>query len=339
MSAYCLRKGDVMGVRFSLITPIYNISSYLPKCIESMINQSFPSLEIILVDDGSTDDSPEICDTYALNDQRITVIHKQNGGLVSARQAGSAVATGEYIICVDGDDWIEPDYCLKMNEIIEKYTPDVICCGYYKEFENQSIENTIQLREGLYSKQDIQEVIFPVLLQSDGKGTFPTSMWAKATKAALQQQQQQLLDVVMNIGEDIACMVPCIFHSESVFVMKECLYHYRQTPGSMTKGKKVYDWDGPKIRGKHIEKQIDISVQDFNQQVYRSVVISLYTVVRSRFNTSEPFIRTRKDICMHLDDPYYEKALHLCSFKNDKKGLMKLLLLRFRLLWFIKLIG
>lgn len=93
----------------SVIVPIYNIQEYLPQCIDSIINQTYTELEIILVDDGSTDSGGSICDEYALNDSRVKVIHKKNGGLVSARKAGIRAAHGEYITFVDGDDWIERD--------------------------------------------------------------------------------------------------------------------------------------------------------------------------------------------------------------------------------------
>ena len=90
----------------SIIIPIYNISEYLAHCIESVQAQTYTKLEIILVDDGSTDSSGTICDRYAARDERIVVIHKKNGGLVSARKAGAMRSTGEYVLNVDGDDWI-----------------------------------------------------------------------------------------------------------------------------------------------------------------------------------------------------------------------------------------
>ncbi len=93
----------------SVVVPIYNVDEYLPQCIDSIINQSYRELEIILVDDGSTDSGGSLCDRYARMDSRIKVIHKENGGLVSARKAGINSAVGEYISFVDGDDWIEPD--------------------------------------------------------------------------------------------------------------------------------------------------------------------------------------------------------------------------------------
>ena len=100
----CVNKSDLISV----IVPVYNMEQYLERCINSIKKQSYSNLEIILVDDGSTDHSADMCDTYAQEDQRIKVIHKVNGGLSEARNAGLAIATGTYIGYVDSDDWIEP---------------------------------------------------------------------------------------------------------------------------------------------------------------------------------------------------------------------------------------
>ena len=104
----------------SIIVPVYNIEEYLPRCIESILNQTYNNLELILVDDGSKDKSGEICDAYAKKDNRVVVLHKENGGSSSARNAGIAIAKGEYLGFVDSDDYIEPDMYEKMVAVIEK---------------------------------------------------------------------------------------------------------------------------------------------------------------------------------------------------------------------------
>ena len=111
----------------TVIVPVYNVENYLQQCIDSIIGQSYKYLEIILVDDGSTDGSGKICDEYANQDNRIKVIHKQNGGLVSARKAGLKEATGKYIAFVDSDDWIDTD----MYESDDIYYDDLIGCSVY----------------------------------------------------------------------------------------------------------------------------------------------------------------------------------------------------------------
>ena len=109
-----------MSDKISVIVPVYNVENYLRRCVDSIINQTYKNLEIILVDDGSPDNCPVICDEYAQKDSRIKVIHKENGGLSSARNCGMDMATGEYIGFVDGDDWIESDMYKFLIENAEK---------------------------------------------------------------------------------------------------------------------------------------------------------------------------------------------------------------------------
>ena len=309
---------------FSLITPIYKVEKYLPQCIESMINQTFTDIEIILVDDGSPDNCPQICDEYAARDTRIKVIHKKNGGLVSARQAGTEEATGKYTINVDGDDWIERHYCEKMAQIIKKFQPDIVICGHYKAYEERNIPCFLPYRYGIYDRGKIEREILPILLQDDYAHGFSLNLWAKAVESQLQQHQQKLVDAVVNVGEDIACMAPCIFHARSLYIMRDCLYYYRQNSQSMTKSGKVYSWEGPEIRGRHLEKQIDMNFANMRQQVYRSVVHSLFNVVKSQFNRKDCDLKEIKfDIRSNLQNPYYREAINNSKFKGLCANLMK----------------
>lgn len=114
-------------VKFSIIVPVYNVDKYLNRCVDSILNQQFNSYELILVNDGSTDNSGSICDDYALSNDKISVIHKDNGGLSDARNKGMATAKGEYIIFIDSDDYIEPEALEKFNhQLIKSGNPDVM---------------------------------------------------------------------------------------------------------------------------------------------------------------------------------------------------------------------
>lgn len=113
-------------MKISVIVPIYNVEKYIEKCINSIINQTYKDLEIILVDDGSTDSSGKICDEYAKKDKRIKVIHKKNGGVSSSRNIALTIANGDYITWIDSDDWIEKDTYSKLADIILKNKADII---------------------------------------------------------------------------------------------------------------------------------------------------------------------------------------------------------------------
>ena len=117
----------------SVIVPVYNVEKYLDKCVQSIVNQTYKNLEIILVDDGSTDHCPALCDEWAKKDERIQVIHKKNGGLSSARNTAIDVISGEYVIFVDSDDWIDLDMIASMLEFAETNDADIVSGGFYFE--------------------------------------------------------------------------------------------------------------------------------------------------------------------------------------------------------------
>ena len=124
----------------SVIVPIYNVEKYLPKCIDSILAQNYSEIEVILVDDGSPDGCPEICDNYAEKDKRIVVIHQKNLGVSAARNAGLKAAHGEYIGFVDPDDWISPSMYQEMITALERENADLAICGYDYYDENGAVD-------------------------------------------------------------------------------------------------------------------------------------------------------------------------------------------------------
>ena len=128
--------------KVSIIVPVYKVEKYLRKCIDSIINQTLKDIEIILVDDGSPDNCGKICDEYAAKDTRIKVIHKENGGLSSARNAGMEVAEGEYIGFVDSDDWIESDMYMTLWQKAKDINADLVNSDYFRN--NDRIKTNIQ---------------------------------------------------------------------------------------------------------------------------------------------------------------------------------------------------
>ncbi len=318
--------------QFSIVVPIYKVENYIDICVESVLSQTFTDFELILVDDGSPDNCPAICDQYSEKDPRIKVVHKTNGGLVDARRTGAAVAEGEYVVCVDGDDFIEP-MCLEIfKTIIDAYAPDVISCGYYEYLEGEKKECHPMKPYGFYDKAKMINEIFPVLIESEDSRYYPPSIWAKTYKRELYQMQQQQVPGLISIGEDHACTKPCIYHAESMYVLDRCLYNYRQNPTSMTKNKKAISWDGPKAIGQHFEKQIDMSKLDFQAQVYRNVVHNVFNVAVSQFYNIESYYEIRKSIIAHIQDGYYQKAINECRFARFTKGWLAHLALKKRLI-------
>ena len=131
-----------MNEKISVIVPVYNVEKYIGECIKSIINQDYENIEIILVDDGSNDKSGEICDEYALKDKRVKVIHKENGGVSSARNRGIESSTGEYIAFVDGDDYVTKDYVSYLFSLIKSKNSDVsLSMAYFTDYQNKQTEN------------------------------------------------------------------------------------------------------------------------------------------------------------------------------------------------------
>lgn len=219
----------------SVIIPIYNVEQYLRQCIESVCNQTFQDLEIILVDDGSTDRSGEICDEFAGKDKRIVVIHKQNRGLVSARQAGVKAALGELIGWVDGDDWVEPDYFYQMYLAQKKSGADIITAGLFNDIDTSSQVILDNIPSGTYSSK----MLLPQLLCS-GKffeyGLQPTLV-TKLIRREILNKTQMMVDCRICIGEDAAVFYPSALEAERITVTDICGYHYRQHPKSLTHSK------------------------------------------------------------------------------------------------------
>lgn len=135
----------------SVIVPVYKVESYLNKCIESVVNQTYRNLEIILVDDGSPDNCPQMCDEWALKDKRITVIHKQNGGVSSARNIGLAKANGKYISFIDSDDYLDTDFYKILVGDAQNKNSDIVFARYYKVYQDRKVADNERLEEFIES--------------------------------------------------------------------------------------------------------------------------------------------------------------------------------------------
>jgi len=213
----------------SVIIPIYGVEKYLDECISSVCNQTYRNLEIILVDDGSRDRCPQLCDAWSMRDDRIRVIHKKNGGLHSARQAGISTARGKYVGYVDGDDYIEPDMYEKMISLAQIYGADVVETGVINTWEKYERMATPLLPEGMYRGEEFTLRAAPFLLYS-GKfynhGIFGY-MWNKLFLREKLMIYQMMPDYSNNLSDDVMCSYPCIAESRSLYISHQCLYHYR----------------------------------------------------------------------------------------------------------------
>lgn len=218
----------------SIIIPVYNVESYLSKCIDSIVSQTYRDLEIILIDDGSTDGSGSICSRYAAADERIVVIRQDNGGVTKARKMGVCSATGEYIGFVDADDWIESRMYERMISVMKEKDVDVVCTGYYREVENNFAIVYERMPEGYYDMQD--EALYKkglVIDEESGEQNINVYLWCKLFKKEMLADIMERLEDKICYGEDSAAIYAILPKSKSIYVLHEAYYHYGTNPESI----------------------------------------------------------------------------------------------------------
>lgn len=220
----------------SVIVPIYNVASLLPQCIESILNQTFSDFELILVNDGSPDESHQICIDYQKTDQRIVIVNKKNGGLLSARKAGLKEAIGEYIAFVDGDDWVDKDFLQAMYHLMIINEVDLVITGHIREFEGKCETISPYNKAGVYVGESLDKIVEKMIYS----GTFcrhgiSTYVWNKLFRKSLLDNVLFEVPNEIVMGEDAAITYSYISLSKSLVVSSGCYYYYRQRPNSIVK--------------------------------------------------------------------------------------------------------
>lgn len=213
-----------MDPQFSIIVPIYNVENYLEKCVNSILEQSYQNYQLILVDDGSTDRSPELCDKFCENNEKISVIHKANGGLSSARNTGLDIAKGEYIIFLDSDDyWDDRDALLKIYNRIQTTHSDIYIFGMKKFF--QSTGKYSEERKPIFTESNLSFLVkIRCLMQNN---TFVACAWDKVIRRGI-IADNTLRFTQGQMSEDIEWCIKLLFCVESIETISECFYVYRQ---------------------------------------------------------------------------------------------------------------
>ena len=236
----------------SVIVPIYNAAPYLERCIQSICLQTYQDLEIILVDDGSTDDCPEICETYKKKDGRIKVIHKQNGGVVRAKRAGVSAAAGEFVGYVDADDWIENDYFSQMTKLQRQTNADMVAVNLFTDIGHESNIILNAIPAGTYDCKDI----LPRLMYS---GVFfeyglQPHLVTKLLRRDILSFVQEAADPHICIGDDAAVVYPYVLNAKKIVVADICGYHYVQHQGSVTKTYRTDELDRIRLLIDYLEQ-------------------------------------------------------------------------------------
>ena len=221
----------------SVIIPVYNVEKYIRKCLDSVVNQTYKDLEIIIVDDGSPDNCGAIIDEYAKTDGRIKVIHKPNGGLSAARNDALKIATGEWIAFVDSDDWCELDMYEKVIRVADKEDADIVIFNPFRNYDDR--EEVLRAFPYDFVTED-RDFIHGLQLSALSRHLTPISTrwsqgfpWDKLFKRSLVYENDLTFDVTVRANEDVIFDIRAFQFAKKVAYTNETLYHYRDNPNSI----------------------------------------------------------------------------------------------------------
>lgn len=299
---------------FSILVPVYNVEKFLKYCLDSIVNQSFNDFEAILVDDGSIDSSGKICDEYAKIDSRFKVVHQDNIGLFLTRISGMKVATGQYIIFADSDDFLEINLLETMYSLIQKHCCDLIIYRYNLVDERNNKNGEVRDRFKNESKID-KKVFFEVLINS----TDFNSMWIKCVRRSLCKTDVNYKNISM--GEDILHTLPIIYKADNIIYCNKTLYNYRSNPSSITKKMRIdYILQSSIVRNE-ILKYIELLYAEHNNikiNLYNQYILGLAWYIMKN-NSKE--LKTN-DFRIIIEQIKEGRLYKLC-LKNKKKLKLK----------------
>lgn len=253
--------------KISVIVPVYNAGRYLKECIESIIKQTYKNVELILVDDGSEDDSADIIDEYKRKYPRICTIKKKNGGPNSARKAGLDIAEGEYIMFVDADDYIQEDMCECLIQAIIEHNVDMVWSGIIKIYDDGRNEKIRQSILGRISGRELSRCILDI----DNFYTYniSTSLYGILFRKKIILNIFKLFDNRITFSEDCACVFLSCMDAKAVYVIDKYLYCFRLNEYSLTHNHKKDNYITQKYLYRYMQKEL--KHRDADNDIYREI--------------------------------------------------------------------
>ncbi len=316
-------------VSISVIVPIYKIEAYLPKCIDSILDQSFTDFELILVDNESPDNCPLICDEYAKKDDRIKVIHKEHGGLLSGRKEGLRNAKGKYVAYIDGDDWVDKFYLDILFKLAEVNNSDLVVTGHFREFEGK-IETVRPSYTGVFGENEIKNSILPKAMYN---GTFceheiATYVWSKLFKRELLDEILYEVPDEIVMGEDAAITYTYLSISKKLTISRIPLYYYRQRHDSILKSIKntTIEYYRLKLLKNFLKDKLSpfLNKDNLNTQIlyylYSLILVRSGGLIRDASGNVifNPFLKTKKNskVVVYSSGSFGRHLLSLNSKSN-----------------------
>lgn len=316
--------------KVSIVVPIYNVEKYLDRCIQSITNQTYQNLEIILVDDGSTDASSAICETWKANDSRIRIIHKKNGGLSSARNAGLEIATGDYIMFEDSDDWLEQKLVEKCVDRAEEEKSSLVVFGYHKINEQGEHLEVFTFGDGNFNKsQMIAQLYQRILEMSFGYA------WNKLYRLSTLRKSGVINDGSIVDREDLYFNLMLLENLDKISYLDYAGYNYLQRETSLLHNANPARLNNvnvfcEKMYQIHIDnKQMQKKVFNMNLLHYLSDCLIKNILWNNALKKKEKIKWMHKVIenCSHLEELYYDednpKHLNILFKCIQKKDLSK----------------
>ncbi len=334
--------------KISVIIPVYNVEAYLNRCIDSVLAQTHKNLQIIIVDDGSPDKCPQICDEYALKDDRITVVHKDNGGLASARNAGLAKVEGDYVFFLDSDDWLEANGLELLVRKIEEYDVDfvkyrAIRTGWPGLPENAAcmVEKVRELTEGYYSRERIVKEIYPRLIATSQLTMGAVvGAWGALYKTKFLSENNLVFYEEVKFSEDLVFSANVVRKAKAFyFIDQPCVYHYFFNPSSISKSFRAGRWDSCKSLITFCTRDFQADEEyDFSTELYYLRWFCIMLSVNERKYLKNYFKRVQ--YCSRiLKDPLIKKEelkMNLFDVSWKQKIVMRIIDLRWS--WILALI-
>lgn len=293
----------------SVIVPVYNVENYLRRCVDSILGQTYRDLEVILADDGSTDGSGKICDDYAQKDGRVRVIHKENGGLSDARNAGMQAATGGFLAFVDSDDLVAPDMFRRMLEILQTEKSDIVQCGVKKFFLEEELYQNKEESSSVKT-YSAQEALLELTLDRNFRQTVWNKLYRRETAAAVPFEKGKL-------NEDEFWTFQVFGRAQKISLTEETFYFYYQRQGSIMQSgysiRRLDALEAKERRQRYFEKEYPGLCSVSKVNLFFSCIYA-YQMCQSFLNTHDRKI-AKKKICAIIKRNPLEK--------KDKKALAK----------------
>lgn len=303
---------------FSVIVPVYKVAPYLKVCVDSILSQTFRDFELILVNDGSPDQCPVICDAYARKDPRVTVIHQSNGGPAKARKAGLLASRGEYIVFVDGDDWITPMFLERGAALIAQTQADMLLFARSFEYETRSEVVCELVSEGIYERAAIESKLYPSLLMNRQMRHLFYFASGKIFRRSLAQKGFLGVKEQISLGEDLLGILPAYLEAQRIWVSRQAVDFYRIKEQSGSHGFRMKHFRQVSMVLEELQKirceYAGCLPEDFDEQIARYGAYMCFTLMIHAVNDGK-YYRLR-EICRQLNRPLFRKCIQQARFED-----------------------